>query len=146
MNMVTMYFLFTSAFYFLMCSLRLGFILKFNNTVTGETMACNHNPDEPERYQAWHEWAEKRSKKHKQVKCPKCGKLKWERKMSLEKLLKMKVKGENSVTKKEVEFSPDFRIAVQNITEKGVHIIVHANGHNSDTLDFLVKGNKLIQL
>lgn len=38
---------------------------------------------------------------------------------------------------------PDFRIAVQSQSKKGVHIIVHPFGYDGHTLDLLVKGNKL---
>ena len=67
---------------------------------------------------------------------------------TIEELLSMKVKGKNGVLKEqgkpcEVEVSPEFRVAVQNITDEGVHIIIHANGHNSDTIDLLVKDNKV---
>ena len=42
----------------------------------------------------------------------------------------------------DIEISPEFRVAIQHITDEGVHAIIHANGHNSDTLDLLVKGNE----
>ena len=65
-------------------------------------------------------------------------------KLTLEQLLRMKIAGTSPVTGKAIQYPPEFRVAVQNETEDGVHIIVHANGHNSETLDFIVKGNELI--
>ena len=58
---------------------------------------------------------------------------------TLEQLFKMKLK-----TRNDIEFVPDFRIAVQSEKESGLHIIVHPLGHDGDTLDFIVQGNKLI--
>ena len=66
--------------------------------------------------------------------------------MTLENLLRMEVEGKNSVTGEEVKFTPEFRVAVQKKTNEGVHFIIHANGHNSETLDFLVKSDELFQL
>jgi len=40
-----------------------------------------------------------------------------------------------------IAFTPEFRVAVQSITEDGVHVIIHANGHDSDTVDLLIKNN-----
>ena len=42
--------------------------------------------------------------------------------------------------------SPDFRVAIQAITDEGVHFIIHANGHDSETGDFIIKGNTLRRL
>ena len=39
--------------------------------------------------------------------------------------------------------SPEFRVVVQRADNDGVHFIIHANGHRSDTLDFIVRGNLL---
>ena len=71
--------------------------------------------------------------------------------MTLEDLLRMTVKGKNSVTKQDIEYHPDFRVAVQSDSavaggNKGVHIIIHANGHNSETMDFIVTGNELFDI
>jgi len=71
--------------------------------------------------------------------------------MTLEKLLKMQVESENSVTGEKVQCSPEFRVAVQNTEaeiggKKGVHVIIHASGHNSDTLDLLVAGNNTFKI
>lgn len=65
---------------------------------------------------------------------------------TLEDLLRMKVKGISPVTKEPIEYSPEFRVAVQGESGDGVHVIVHANGHDSDTLDFIVSGNELKRL
>ena len=42
-----------------------------------------------------------------------------------------------------VEISPEFRVAVQEVSARGVRIIIHANGHDSNTLDFWVAGDSL---
>ncbi len=47
---------------------------------------------------------------------------------------------------KDVQISPEFRVAVQQVVRDeggGIHFIIHANGYNSETLDFLVVGNEL---
>ncbi len=64
--------------------------------------------------------------------------------MNLEELLKMKVESEGINGK--VEVSPAFRLAVQSVSDAGVHIIIHPDGHNGETLDYMVKGNLLAQL
>ncbi len=61
--------------------------------------------------------------------------------ITLEELLKTPVKMTNGK-----KFIPDFRVAVQEETPSGVHIIIHPSGHNGTTLDFRVKGNKLIAM
>lgn len=66
--------------------------------------------------------------------------------MTLEKLLRMEVEGKNSITGENVKFTPEFRVAVQKKTNEGVHFIIHANGHNSETLDFFVSENELFLL
>ena len=45
----------------------------------------------------------------------------------LEELLRMKIDGISVVTDKPIEFSPEFRVAVQEVTDEGVRIIIHAN-------------------
>ncbi len=45
-----------------------------------------------------------------------------------------------------IEYSPPFEVAVQSITEEGVHIIIHPSGVNGDTLDYLVTGDTLKRL
>ena len=66
--------------------------------------------------------------------------------MTLEDLLRMEVNETSPVSGRPVSFSPEFRVAVQNKLADGVHIIIHANGHNSDTLDFMVNGNTLTKI
>jgi hypothetical protein len=65
--------------------------------------------------------------------------------MTLEELLRTKVKSKNK-DYQDVEISPDFRVAVQNMTDAGVHVIVHPDGYDSETLDFVVSGNELTPL
>lgn len=62
--------------------------------------------------------------------------------MTLEDLLRKKVSGKDK-DGDVVYFPPEFRVSVQSVNTEGVHIIIHADGHNSDTLDFRVKGNTL---
>ncbi len=62
--------------------------------------------------------------------------------MSLENLLRMKVAAKDK-DNNPVEVSPDFRVAVQGRRDGGIHFLIHADGHNSDTLDFVVTGNAL---
>ena len=62
---------------------------------------------------------------------------------TIEELLRMKVTATTSEGNSTPEFSPDFRVAVQNIHHDGVHIIVHPLGHDGDTLDLFVRGNQL---
>jgi len=57
---------------------------------------------------------------------------------TLEQLIQTKVKMRNGT-----EIIPDFRISVQGKKNDGTHIIVHPYGYNGDTLDFIVKENKL---
>lgn len=67
--------------------------------------------------------------------------------MNLEQLLRMTVPvPAGCVAPEGTPMSPDFRVAVQEVTEEGVRIIVHAYGHDSETLDILVRGNTLQQL
>lgn len=58
--------------------------------------------------------------------------------MSLEELLRMKVQSKR-LDGSPVGVSPDFRIAVQEETENGVRVIVHADGYDSETLDLIVE-------
>jgi len=39
--------------------------------------------------------------------------------------------------------SPGFRVSVQNVSEFGVHFIIHPDGHSGETLDFVVIANEL---
>ena len=63
---------------------------------------------------------------------------------TLESLLRMKVKSEGKDGP--VDISPQFRVAVQGEVLGGVHFIIHANGHDSETLDLVVFGNVLKDL
>ena len=66
---------------------------------------------------------------------------------TLEDLLKMKIDGISPVTGKDIQFSPEFVVSIQEVSaKKGVRFIIHANGHNSDTLDFWINGNKLYEI
>lgn len=67
--------------------------------------------------------------------------------MTLEELLRMTVPvPAGCVAKEGTPYTPDFRIAVQAIDQASVRIIVHALGHNSETLDFYVCGDVLTPL
>ena len=65
---------------------------------------------------------------------------------TLEDLLRMQVEGFSPVNECKVMHSPEFRVAIQRITPEGVHFIIHANGHNSNTLDLLAQGNQLLEI
>jgi len=60
--------------------------------------------------------------------------------ITLERLLRMQVESQG------VKVSPEFRLAVQRITDSEVTIIIHPNGHNGETLDYSVRGNTLTPL
>lgn len=66
--------------------------------------------------------------------------------MTLEQLLKMKIDGISPISKESISYPPDFRVAVQGERDGGVHVIVHALGHSSETLDFIVVGNELREI
>lgn len=57
---------------------------------------------------------------------------------TLEQLLRMQVKYPNGNYG-----SPEFRVAVQGERDGGVHFIIHASGHDSETLDLVAVGNEL---
>ena len=61
---------------------------------------------------------------------------------TLEDLLRMKVMSG------ETEFTPDFCVSVRGASddEIGTRIIIHAQDNDSETLDFIVRGNNLEQL
>jgi hypothetical protein len=63
----------------------------------------------------------------------------------LEDLLMMKVKSKDK-DGNVIEITPDFRVSVQSAGAAGVHIIIHPEGHNGDTLDFVVNANNLIPI
>lgn len=69
--------------------------------------------------------------------------------MTFEELLRTKIKVESPILKEqgkpcEVDLTPDFRVAVQTIQDEGIHFIIHPLSHSGDTLDFIVKHNRLI--
>lgn len=67
--------------------------------------------------------------------------------VSLEGLFRMTFPvGPGCVAPEGTPASPDFRVSIQEVNEHGVRFIVHADGHDSETLDFLVQGNRLTQL
>lgn len=42
--------------------------------------------------------------------------------------------------------SPNFRVSIMGSTPGGVHMLIHAEGHDSATLDFFVTGNTLVPI
>ena len=66
--------------------------------------------------------------------------------MTLEKLLRMKVAARSSVTGEDVMVTPGFIVSVQGERDGGIHFIIHTDGYNGDTLDFVVRGNELTQV
>lgn len=67
--------------------------------------------------------------------------------MRLEKLLRMTVPvGPGCVSPEDTPMSPEFRIAVQEVREDAVRVIIHANGHSSETLDRWIIGDNLLTL
>lgn len=64
--------------------------------------------------------------------------------MSLEELLRMRVKSPTPGAG--VEITPDFRMAVQEVTEAGVRVIVHPFGYAGGTLDFIVSGDTITRV
>ncbi len=64
---------------------------------------------------------------------------------TLEDLLKMTVPvPAGCISPEGTPMSPEFRVSIQSIAAEGVHFIIHANGHDSDTLDFVARGNELL--
>ena len=64
--------------------------------------------------------------------------------MTLQQLLEITVTSKDK-DNNDIEVSPDFRVAVQQDVDGGIHFIIHPYGHNGETLDFLVIGNELKQ-
>ena len=62
--------------------------------------------------------------------------------ITLQQLLETTVTGQNK-DGAVVKFSPDFRVAVQQVKDGGIHFLIHPDGHNGETLDFIVTGNEL---
>lgn len=68
-------------------------------------------------------------------------------KASLEDLLRMTVPvGPGCVAPEGSPMSPEFRVSVQKVSDAGVHFIIHANNHDSETLDFIAQGDALLRL
>lgn len=66
---------------------------------------------------------------------------------TLEELLRMTVPvGPGCVAPEGTPMTPEFRVAVQNVGDDGVHFLIHAVGHNSDTLDLVANGNQLTRI
>ena len=67
--------------------------------------------------------------------------------MKLEQLLRMTVPvPAGCVAPEGTPMSPEFMVSVQEIAEDGVRIIVHACGHDSETLDRWVISDHLLTL
>lgn len=69
---------------------------------------------------------------------------------TLESLLRMTVPAQDK-DGKVIQITPNFRLSVQETKamvngEPGVRIIIHADGHTSDTLDYVVAGDDLLPL
>ena len=64
--------------------------------------------------------------------------------MTLEDLLRTLVESEGMNGK--VKIIPDFKVAVQAISDAGVHIIIYPDGYNGETLDYMVNGDNLSQI
>ena len=65
--------------------------------------------------------------------------------MTLEKLLRMTVRVKSRVDKIKVNMTPEFRVSVQRINDIGVHFTIHADGYDSETLDFICNGDKIFR-
>mgnify|MGYP001584900524 FL=1 len=64
---------------------------------------------------------------------------------TLENLLRMTVPvGPGCIALEGSPMSPEFRLSIQEITDDWVRFIVHANGHDSDTMDLIVRGNSIM--
>ena len=67
--------------------------------------------------------------------------------MNLEELLRMTVPvPAGCVAPEGSPMSPEFRVSVQEVGEDGVHFIIHAVGHDSETLDLVAQGNQITPL
>jgi hypothetical protein len=69
---------------------------------------------------------------------------------TLEGLLRMTVPAKDK-DGNDIQITPEFRLSVQETKamvngEPGVRIIIHADGYNSDTLDYVVSGDELLSL
>jgi 16S rRNA U516 pseudouridylate synthase RsuA-like enzyme len=67
--------------------------------------------------------------------------------MKVEQLFRMTVPvGPGCISPEETPMSPEFRVAVQEVRDDAVRVIIHANGHDSETLDRWVIGDQLLTL
>lgn len=66
--------------------------------------------------------------------------------VTLERLLRMTVPIPEGTVGAPGQMPPDFRVAVQRVDEGGVHFVIHPNGHDGETLDFVASGNTLTQI
>ena len=66
-------------------------------------------------------------------------------KTTLQDLLDMEVESEDKDGNK-VIVSPEFVIKVQSKTMDGLHILIHALGHSSETVDLIVNGDDIQHL
>lgn len=58
--------------------------------------------------------------------------------MTLEDLISMRVKSKD-IHGNDVLVSPEFRVAVQRFDDDGAHVIIHADGYDSETLDLCIQ-------
>lgn len=63
--------------------------------------------------------------------------------MTLEDLISMRVKS-HDINDNDVLVSPDFRVSVQRFDDDGVHVIIHADGYNSETLDLCIQDDDVM--
>lgn len=63
---------------------------------------------------------------------------------TIENLLRFQVDAEG--TSGPVKITPDFRVAVQGEKHGGIHFIINADGHDSETLDLVARGNTVAHL
>lgn len=61
---------------------------------------------------------------------------------TLEELLRMQVL-QKMPNNRVITYYPFFTVAVQGTSDQGVHFIIHAEGFDSETLDFWVKDNEI---
>ena len=61
---------------------------------------------------------------------------------TLEELLRMKVPAKDK-DKNPIDITPEFRVSVQGEFGGGIHFLIHAMDHNSDTCDFVAKGDEI---
>lgn len=62
--------------------------------------------------------------------------------MTLEDLISMRVKSKD-VHGNDVLVSPEFRVSVQRFDDDGAHVIIHADGHDSETIDLCIHNDSV---